>query len=538
MDDSGEEGEVKEYFTSPGEEECKRKASWILSKGLQLGKTILITGVVISSAPVVLPPLVVVSAVGFAVSIPAGVVVASYACTEKLMNKFLPMPASSPELEIETGLLDKAEKEESEFGGEFLPEEELEKQIADTKEVEMRTESGEDGKKEQHVEGHEEPKEQKLYKDESFKEKGYEEDVGEYLEGEDDRSLGGQFVKILGVEKVDKEPLIEERKDEKPSAEIKRVVVVTVPEKKNADDVTKTDEVVIIARGTRTEIKNVEMVTRNDEDKALRQGTTGDLEKIRDKGDIGESVKKNKKKNKHHGKKSHGVGGKKEHNHRKTTKEMNEKLNKQFSEKGEKTIADAKRGSAEATGEGSTTEKVDVDDRSSVLASHRLIGDQGTLTNGNRAAESCKTVGVELKPGAVTQGSGVDSNVSDEKEVNAIESNTETRETAIVWSPEKGAKEKNLDFVENQVQVFPKSRGEAPISSNEISAREGKMWEQINAMRMIVGYKAAPQSSCMEELKALYIFTGVEPPSSFDKPCDLREAEDKLHFLMSIVGVK
>ncbi|XP_027184404.1 caldesmon-like isoform X3 [Coffea eugenioides] len=467
MDDSGEEGEVKEYFTSPGEEECKRKASWILSKGLQLGKTILITGVVISSAPVVLPPLVVVSAVGFAVSIPAGVVVASYACTEKLMNKFLPMPASSPELEIETGLLDKAEKEESEFGGEFLPEEELEKQIADTKEVEMRTESGEDGKKEQHVEGHEEPKEQKLYKDESFKEKGYEEDVGEYLEGEDDRSLGGQFVKILGVEKVDKEPLIEERKDEKPSAEIKRVVVVTVPEKKNADDVTKTDEVVIIARGTRTEIKNVEMVTRNDEDKALRQGTTGDLEKIRDKGDIGESVKKNKKKNKHHGKKSHGVGGKKEHNHRKTTKEMNEKLNKQFSEKGEKTIADAKRGSAEATGEGSTTEKVDVDDRSSVLASHRLIGDQGTLTNGNRAAESCKTVGVELKPGAVTQGSGVDSNVSDEKEVNAIESNTETRETAIVWSPEKGAKEKNLDFVENQVQVFPKSRGEAPISSNE-----------------------------------------------------------------------
>lgn len=535
MDDSGEEGEVKEYCTSPGEEECKRKASWILSKGLQLGKTILITGVVISSAPVVLPPLVVVSAVGFAVSVPAGVVVASYACTEKLMNKFLPMPASSPELEIETGLLDKAEKEETEFGGEFLPEEELEKQIADTKEVEMRTEFGEDGKKEQHVEGHEELREEKLYKDERFKEKGYEEDVGEYLEGdrEDERSLAGQDVKIEGVEKVDKEPLIEEQKDEKPSAETKRVVVVTVPEKKNADDVTKTDEVVIIARGTRSEIKSVEMVTRNDEDKELRQGTTGLLEKICDKGDIGESVKKNKKKNKHHGKKSHGVGGKKEHNHGKTTIEMNEKFNKQFSEKGEKTTADANRGSAEATGEGSSTEKVDVDDRSSVLASHRLIGDQGTLANGNRAAESCKTEEVERKPGAVTQGSRVDSNVSDEKEVNAIESNTETRETA-----KKGAKEKNLDFVENQLQVFPKSKEEAPISSNEISAREGKMWEQINAMRMIVGYKAAPQSSCMEELKALYIFTGVEPPSSFDKPCDLREAEEKLHSLMSIVGVK
>lgn len=57
-------------------------------------------------------------------------------------------------------------------------------------------------------------------------------------------------------------------------------------------------------------------------------------------------------------------------------------------------------------------------------------------------------------------------------------------------------------------------------------------------MRIIVGYKAAPQSSCIGEVKALYIFTGVEPPSSFDKSSDLKEAEDKLHFLMSIVGVK
>lgn len=510
MDDPGEEWEIEKYYSSPEEEECKSKVSWILSKGLQLGKTILITGVVISSAPVVLPPLVVVSAVGFAVSIPAGVVFASYACSEKLMNKLLPMPSSSPELGIE---------EKSEFGGGFLPDEELERQIADAKEeVEMRVELGEDGKKEQRIEALEE---EKLYKDESFKEKGYEEDVGEYLEGEDEGSLEGQDVKIEGVEKVNKKPLIEEHKNERPSPEIKRVVVVTVPEKKNANDVTKADKTVIIARGMRSENKNVEMVTRNDKDEVLREGTTGLREKIRDEGDIGECVKKSKKKSKHHGKKSHGVGGKKEHNHGKTTKEMDEKLNRQFGEKGEKTIADAKRGSKNAAGEGSSTEKVDVDDRSGALASHRPISNQGTSNNGNRAAKSYKTVEVELKPGAVTQGSRVDSNVSDEKEVNAIESYAETRETA-----------------ENQLQVFPKSKEEAPISSNEISLSEGKIWEQINAMRMIVGYKAAPQSSCMEELKALYIFTGVEPPSSFDRPFDLREADDKLHFLMSIVGVK
>ena len=64
--------------------------SWILEKGLNLGKKIVVTGVVISSAPLVLPLLVVISALGFAVSVPFGLVFASHACTEKLMSKLLP----------------------------------------------------------------------------------------------------------------------------------------------------------------------------------------------------------------------------------------------------------------------------------------------------------------------------------------------------------------------------------------------------------------------------------------------------------------
>lgn len=57
-------------------------------------------------------------------------------------------------------------------------------------------------------------------------------------------------------------------------------------------------------------------------------------------------------------------------------------------------------------------------------------------------------------------------------------------------------------------------------------------------MRMIVGYKAAPNTNYIEELKALHLFTGVELPPSIENSSDLIEVNDKLRFLKSIVGVK
>lgn len=67
---------------------------------------------------------------------------------------------------------------------------------------------------------------------------------------------------------------------------------------------------------------------------------------------------------------------------------------------------------------------------------------------------------------------------------------------------------------------------------------EERIWEKIGAMRTIVGYKAPSQPACIGELKALYVFTGVEPPASFKDDSDLDEVNAKLKFLMSIVGVK
>lgn len=66
---------------------------------------------------------------------------------------------------------------------------------------------------------------------------------------------------------------------------------------------------------------------------------------------------------------------------------------------------------------------------------------------------------------------------------------------------------------------------------------EEKIWGQIEGLRKIVGYKATIQKTSIEELKALYIFTGVEPPASFKEPSDLAEVVNKLQFLKSIIGV-
>jgi hypothetical protein len=72
----------------------------------------------------------------------------------------------------------------------------------------------------------------------------------------------------------------------------------------------------------------------------------------------------------------------------------------------------------------------------------------------------------------------------------------------------------------------------------QVLYNEEKIWETIEAMRSIVGCKAMPQKTCIEEVKALYIFTGVEPPTSFKDPSDLAEVFERLQFLMAIVGVK
>lgn len=89
-----EEGEFS------GDRPSSEKMHSTVQRGCNVGKKLLITGLAISSAPVVLPPLVIMSAFGFVASIPYGVFLASYACTEKIMSVWLPIPPP-PELDRE-----------------------------------------------------------------------------------------------------------------------------------------------------------------------------------------------------------------------------------------------------------------------------------------------------------------------------------------------------------------------------------------------------------------------------------------------------
>ncbi|XP_022158110.1 uncharacterized protein LOC111024669 isoform X2 [Momordica charantia] len=78
------------------------------------------------------------------------------------------------------------------------------------------------------------------------------------------------------------------------------------------------------------------------------------------------------------------------------------------------------------------------------------------------------------------------------------------------------------------------------LSSNEEISSELKIREKIDSMKKIVGYKATPLGTYIDEVNALYTFVGVEPPSPMkdSNDDDLNQLNQKLQFLMAIVGVK
>lgn len=462
MEDPVDEWENEQYPASgSGEERVSQSMiSRILSGGLWLGKKFVITGFFVSSAPVVLPPLLVMSALGFAVSIPFGAVLAGYTCTEKLMSKLLPMPQSSGMLDYEEQprLMDRAEEDEGRF-----PIEEEKKQIHDSKEsVEMRIELAEDGNN----------KEQK------------QEDVMPEMDPNGDRN-----VKPEAKSKVLAEgPSIREKSQDK-----KLQPVVTR---------------VVVAKPVEGEIESSS--GKSEETEVLKAESTGLLEKIRDEDHSGESAQMKKKKNKERLKKSLGLGGKKEDKSAKNTKQteknpeiLHKNVNKVAAGTGktDEISSDAQNRNIEISGV--------LDDRGNAA----VVESRSIMINGNQS---------DGKPREKQAGHG-----------------PEMQSTAAYVRHEGVPVESNTihrDSTGNRVPYRP----EAAEGTNEISPSEEKsLWDQINAMRAIVGYKMEHHHPTItEELKALYVFTGVEPPSSFKDLSDIKDSQEKLRFLMSIVGVK
>ena len=209
-------------------EECSSKENsgkfrWILNKGLTVGKKMLLTGFVISSAPIVLPPLAVVSIIGFACSVPYGLFLASYACTNKLMSKLLPESLPPHPYLLEYGKVsstgEQVENENDEYSvegedlvvyGDINRDKEEQGIWEDTsKSVEMRIELVENDQGDEWMvlvgSGYGEEgfrnDEQELVDDvnEIVKENGYEEDVGEYVGEDEEETTRISHIEEMGM---------------------------------------------------------------------------------------------------------------------------------------------------------------------------------------------------------------------------------------------------------------------------------------------------------------------------------------------------
>ncbi|XP_020890943.1 uncharacterized protein LOC9322860 isoform X2 [Arabidopsis lyrata subsp. lyrata] len=77
---------MEEYQSNESED----KRSWIWSKAVSVGKKVLTAGVIVSSAPLLVPSLFVASTIAFLSSVPFCFFLANYACTQKVMSTLLP----------------------------------------------------------------------------------------------------------------------------------------------------------------------------------------------------------------------------------------------------------------------------------------------------------------------------------------------------------------------------------------------------------------------------------------------------------------
>ncbi|XWS65121.1 hypothetical protein CRYUN_Cryun05aG0063600 [Craigia yunnanensis] len=256
MDDPESEWEIQESSRANSDD---GKLGWIL----RLGRKILVTGIVISSAPLVLPPLMAISAIGFVCSVPYGIFLVSYACSETVMSRLLPMPSPAAPLLLEyrkafngeeeaNGEENQGEQNELIKGGISIEREEEELKEDTIKEVEMRIEIVDKDKGELDKGnilqesayqkggiGNDEKKSMGEV-DEIVEENGYEEDDVEFLDKEDVRPFQSFEVEVKAItESKVEQPIIEEIRIEQPADEGQGVDTVVEGGEKNSSNIEK-----------------------------------------------------------------------------------------------------------------------------------------------------------------------------------------------------------------------------------------------------------------------------------------------------------
>ncbi|KAJ9186096.1 hypothetical protein P3X46_005637 [Hevea brasiliensis] len=489
----------------------------------------LITGFVLSSAPVVLPPLVVISALGFACSVPYGLFLATYACTEKIMNKLLLSPRNP--IIVEDGL-EKYGGEDGKFGGNNdMEEEETElKRMAD-----MRFVPDEKGNED----------EVNVLKGYIYAQKGIEEDEKEFLNNKD------ETVEKNGCDEKEDPPVAKNM----DAAEETCGVMIVIEGKENSGSNTKEEEVPF-------EVTNVAVELcqggDNEDNEELMRETRRLVEKIRDEGKADKGVEKDKQSAEDlHSGVEEGLT-ETNRNVKEATTQLGERnaygqvgieartIDRRIEENGDKVNL---LETVEVEWKGAT-------ERAPVVPKEQVFGKRADDNIKEEEKSAGRAQEHMVKHGKldhqlnrdeeITISSNVDATeIADESAFNLFDDKNaaDLQNSSVDYGTPEGSEQPGYKLKENadSLELTIPSREHALEHSgifDQVPYSEENIWKQIDAMRTILGYTAARHRTCIEEVKALYIFTGVEPPASFKDSSDLVEVGDRLRFLMSIVGVK
>ncbi|KAJ1409306.1 hypothetical protein SESBI_22817 [Sesbania bispinosa] len=561
-----EEWNIRSYSSEPNAN-SGGKVNWVFKKGLTLGKQILMAGFVASSAPLVVPPLVVASAIGLVVSMPYAFFLASHACTQNLMSRLLPRPTPQgppllgdidithinkerPYLEYETkrdiemadAIQHQGSKKDS---SDYLCEEEEDKGLPQKHDnVKLGAEIG-DG-----MEGHQ--------------------------RGESNRE--GTIIEFESLDKVDNE--IEEFKT---SFEVTTVVLEECWNQAKEGDIDEAE----MQRETKGLLEKIRDEGRTDRRGEYVEGIQGVTNESDQKiGPVVENMEVALE-----DKVSLGTeGDMRNEEDPKLCEEMLQSRN----DNNEDTICNDVESGEPVRGFLEGKEVDNANDLQRPMAESSELLDGRCFQNETIPAEPIGDLLLEVQVYNISgpedssevtsektdmyEGK-LDNNISDSvnqelqlHEYNEVMDSSDadareiTHESGLHLCEEKGIdpdvntytidlheESSNVmidgctDHMEVLVSSVEQESKPSECSSDnniicpteEVVFNEENIWKQIHVIRKIIGYEDTTKASCADELKALYIFTGVEPPTFLkENSCDPAEINEKLQFLMSIVGIK
>ncbi|XP_052722725.1 uncharacterized protein LOC128193312 [Vigna angularis] len=487
---------------------------WLLKMGVCVGKKILVAGFIASAAPVLVPPLAVASVIVIALSMPYAVFLASYVCTQNLMSKLLPRPTlqnppllkricfkqgGCDDMQIyreEQALVDEAKRdiEIDGFG------------MKNGENVTVGSECG--------------PREE--YATDGIEENSPGENNGVQVQpfSEDYEEFKTPFeVKTLFLHESQDQPMEGDTEEAELQRETKGLL-------EKIRDEGRTDK-------TRERGEYAEGICRGVDERGKRIGSVEDMEESLAEehstiGETGEDLRKEEDPNL-----------REEMLHSRNDENMDIMLEgKEFD-----TTNDSRKSLAEPSEllipaepiEASPIESmvynIQMDENSSQDSenqeSHMHKLNERMYLEDAEAREIANESAHDLFDGKQIDPDEKTYTIDLHEESSIIGRRTDSMEV-LVSSVEQESWPSECSSEENIIS-----------SSEEVVLGDEKMWKEINVIRKIVGYEGRKEASCADELKALYIFTGVEPPTSLNEnsihPLEIKE---KLQFLMSILGIK